>query len=107
MQPSERQAQVLAQLHALQSELTVEELAKRFGISSLSIRRDLEQLEADQLILHRWGTGWQTGSRTLREARHRRCAAVTGRRVSFRFNGRSSSGHNWRGEGGGIELTLL
>ena len=70
MQPSERQAQVLAQLHALQSELTVEELAKRFGISSLSIRRDLEQLEADQLILHRWRTG-----DSLDRERFEKCAA--------------------------------
>ena len=55
MKPNERQEQVLAQLHALQSELTVEELAKRFDVSSLTIRRDLDQLEADRLILRTHG----------------------------------------------------
>jgi len=55
MKPSERQEQVLAQLHALQSELTVEELATRFGVSFLTIRRDLDQLEADRLILRTHG----------------------------------------------------
>jgi hypothetical protein len=55
LKPGERQAQVLAQSHALQAERTVEELAKSFGIPSLINRRDLEQLEAGRLILHRWG----------------------------------------------------
>jgi DeoR family transcriptional regulator of aga operon/DeoR family fructose operon transcriptional repressor len=55
MKPKERQEQMLAQLHALQSELTVEELARKFAVSSLTIRRDLDQLEADRVILRTHG----------------------------------------------------
>jgi len=55
MKPKQRQEVILAQLHALQSELTVEDLAKRFAVSSLTIRRDLDQLEADRVILRTHG----------------------------------------------------
>jgi DeoR family transcriptional regulator of aga operon/DeoR family fructose operon transcriptional repressor len=55
MKPKQRQEQILAQLRALQSELTVEDLAKRFGVSSLTIRRDLDQLEVDRVILRTHG----------------------------------------------------
>jgi len=55
MKPKQRQEQILAQLYALQSELTVEELAKRFTVSSLTIRRDLDQLEVDRVILRTHG----------------------------------------------------
>jgi DeoR/GlpR family transcriptional regulator of sugar metabolism len=48
MKPRQRQEQMLAQLHALQSELTVEDLARKFAVSSLTVRRDLDQLEADR-----------------------------------------------------------
>jgi DeoR/GlpR family transcriptional regulator of sugar metabolism len=55
MKPKQRQEVILAQLHALQSELAVEDLAKRFAVSSLTIRRDLDQLEADRVILRTHG----------------------------------------------------
>ncbi len=55
MQPKQRQQQILAQLHALQSELSVEELAKKFGVSALTIRRDLDDLEGDKAILRTHG----------------------------------------------------
>ena len=55
MQPKQRQQQILAQLHALQSELSVEELAKRFDVGPLTIRRDLDQLEQDKAILRTHG----------------------------------------------------
>ena len=55
MKPKQRQERILAQLHALQSELTVEELAKEFAVSSLTIRRDLDELEADRVILRTHG----------------------------------------------------
>jgi DeoR/GlpR family transcriptional regulator of sugar metabolism len=45
MQPKQRQQQIIAQLHALQSELSVEKLAKKFAVSALTIRRDLDRLE--------------------------------------------------------------
>ena len=55
MKPKQRQERILAQLHALQSELAVEELAKQFAVSSLTIRRDLDELEADRVILRTHG----------------------------------------------------
>src|SRR5579872_2847105 len=55
MQPNQRQQQILAQLYALQSELSVEELAKRFEVGPLTIRRDLDRLEKDKTILRTHG----------------------------------------------------
>lgn len=55
MQPNERQRLILAQLHALQSELSVEDLAQKFGVSALTIRRDLDSLENDKAILRTHG----------------------------------------------------
>lgn len=55
MKPEQRQQQILAQLRALQSELSVEELAQKFEVSPLTIRRDLEQLETDGAILRTHG----------------------------------------------------
>ena len=55
MQPKQRQQQIIAQLHALQSELSVEKLAKKFAVSALTIRRDLDRLEGDKAILRTHG----------------------------------------------------
>jgi len=55
MKPKQRQEQILAELHALQSELAVEDLATKFNVSSLTIRRDLDELEADRVILRTHG----------------------------------------------------
>lgn len=55
MQPKQRQQQILAQLHALQSELSVDELAKRFDVGPLTIRRDLDRLEKEKAILRTHG----------------------------------------------------
>ena len=45
MKRQHREQQILAQLHALQSELSVEDLATKFQVSALTIRRDLEQVQ--------------------------------------------------------------
>jgi DeoR/GlpR family transcriptional regulator of sugar metabolism len=55
MKPLQRQQQILSQLRALQSELSVEELAKKFAVSELTIRRDLEQLDSEKAILRTHG----------------------------------------------------
>jgi DeoR/GlpR family transcriptional regulator of sugar metabolism len=55
MKPEQRQQQIMAHLRALQTELSVEELARKFEISALTIRRDLEQLEAEGAILRTHG----------------------------------------------------
>ena len=55
MRPRQREQQILAQLHALQSEVSVGELAKKFAVSPLTIRRDLDRLERDKAILRTHG----------------------------------------------------
>ncbi len=55
MKLKQRQQQILAQLYALQSELSVEWLAQKFAVSMLTIRRDLDQLETDRIILRTHG----------------------------------------------------
>jgi DeoR/GlpR family transcriptional regulator of sugar metabolism len=55
MKPEQRQPQIMAQLRALQGELSVDELAHKFQVSPLTIRRDLEQLEKDGAILRTHG----------------------------------------------------
>ena len=55
MKPEQRQQQIVAQLRALQTELSVEELAKKFDVSPLTIRHDLERLENDRTILRTHG----------------------------------------------------
>ncbi len=54
-QRTQRQQQILAQLRALQSELSVDELAKKFDVSGLTIRRDLEELERRQVVVRTYG----------------------------------------------------
>jgi len=72
MKPEQRQQQIVAQLRALQTELSVEELAKKFEVSPLTIRRDLEQLENDRAILRTHG-GCVLRA-TMESAYHRRVA---------------------------------
>ena len=50
-----RQEQILAQLYALQSEISVPELAQRFAVSHLTIRRDLDRLESENAIFRTHG----------------------------------------------------
>jgi len=72
MKPEQRQQQIMVQLRALQTELSVEELAKKFDISPLTIRRDLEQLENDRAILRTHGGCVLRG--TVESAYHRKVA---------------------------------
>lgn len=53
---NQRQQQILSQLRAWQSELSVEELARKFAVSEITIRRGLEQLESDRAILRTHGS---------------------------------------------------
>jgi DeoR/GlpR family transcriptional regulator of sugar metabolism len=55
MKPKRRQQQILSQLRALQSELSVEELAEKFAVSKLTIRRDLDHLEKERVVLRTHG----------------------------------------------------
>jgi DeoR/GlpR family transcriptional regulator of sugar metabolism len=55
MKPKRRQQQILSQLRALQSELSVEELAEKYAVSKLTIRRDLDHLEKERVVLRTHG----------------------------------------------------
>ena len=57
MKLKRRQQQILSQLRALQSELSVEELTEKFAVSKLTIRRDLDQLEKEKVVLRTHGGG--------------------------------------------------
>jgi DeoR/GlpR family transcriptional regulator of sugar metabolism len=72
MSPEERQEQIIAHLRAIQSELRVEKLASRFGVSALTIRRDLEQMESNRTILRTHGGCVLRGS--VESAYHRKVA---------------------------------
>jgi len=72
MKPEQRQQQIMAQLRALQAELSVEELAQKFAVSALTIRRDLERLEVDGAILRTHGGCVLRG--TVASAYHRKVA---------------------------------
>jgi DeoR/GlpR family transcriptional regulator of sugar metabolism len=72
MKPKQRHQQIIAQLRALQTELKVEDIAQRFVISPLTVRRDLEQLEAEGAILRTHG-GCVLRS-TVESVYHRRIA---------------------------------
>jgi len=72
MKPEQRQQQIMAQLRALQAELSVEELAQKFAVSALTIRRDLERLEVDGAILRTHGGCVLRG--TVESAYHRKVA---------------------------------
>ncbi len=50
-----RQERILSRLRALQGELTVEQLAETFSVSPLTIRRELDELEGDGMILRTHG----------------------------------------------------
>lgn len=55
MKPEERQKETLSFLRALQREITVEEIAERFGTSTLTVRRDLDTLVEAGLIIRTYG----------------------------------------------------
>jgi len=55
VKPHERQTQIVARLRALQREMPVEELAELYSTSALTIRRDLDRLIGEGLILRTHG----------------------------------------------------
>lgn len=55
MKPSLRQKEILTAMRAFQKELKVEELATLLKVSSLTIRRDLQQLERRRAIIRTHG----------------------------------------------------
>jgi DeoR family fructose operon transcriptional repressor len=67
-----RQERILSRLRAMQTELTVEQLAQTFGVSALTIRRELDQLERRGMIIRTHGGC--IGRTAVESAYHRRTA---------------------------------
>lgn len=55
MKPDRRQGEITAFLRAMQRELTVDELASHFDTSAITIRRDLDSLAEQGVILRTYG----------------------------------------------------
>ncbi|TVR72060.1 MAG: DeoR/GlpR transcriptional regulator [Spirochaetaceae bacterium] len=72
--PPERKDRILELLRALQKELSVEHLASEFSVSPLTIRRDLEALARDNLIIRTHG-GCMALGRTALETEYNRKVA--------------------------------
>jgi len=55
MKPKQRQQEIISRLRAVKKALSVEELSLTFGTSPLTIRRDLDALESEGVILRTMG----------------------------------------------------
>jgi DeoR/GlpR family transcriptional regulator of sugar metabolism len=74
MKPDQRQRQILDLLRILQNELKVEELAERFDVSPLTIRRDLDVLAEDKTIIRTHGGCIAVGRAALETEYHKKVA---------------------------------
>jgi DeoR/GlpR family transcriptional regulator of sugar metabolism len=55
MNPETRKTEILSLLRAMQTELKVEDLSRTLKVSALTIRRDLDDLAADSLVIRTHG----------------------------------------------------
>jgi len=74
MKPENRRSEILALLRAMQKELHVDELADMLRVSALTIRRDLEQLAAESLIIRTHGGCLAAGRAALETEYHAKVA---------------------------------
>lgn len=74
MKPEHRQKEIISLLRAMQTEVRVEELARRLGVSGLTIRRDLSELAGKGAIIRTHGGGIAPGRAALETGYHRKAA---------------------------------
>lgn len=72
MKPQTRQNRILSILRALQREVHVDELAEMMDVSSITIRRDLDQLAGDQSIIRTHGGCLFAGRTALENEYHKK-----------------------------------
>ena len=72
MKLEERRNRILAILRAMQREIRVEELAEMMDVSSLTIRRDLDQLSRDKTIIRTHGGCLSVGRAALETEYHKK-----------------------------------
>ena len=74
MKPEDRQDKILSLLRALRIELRDEDLAEMLAVSALTIRRDLQKLSRDRLILRTHGGCMAVGRAAFETEYHRKVA---------------------------------
>jgi DeoR/GlpR family transcriptional regulator of sugar metabolism len=74
MSPENRRAEIVAMLRAMQTELRVDSLSEMLKVSSLTIRRDLEILAGDSLIIRTHGGCLAAGRAALESEYHSKVA---------------------------------
>jgi DeoR/GlpR family transcriptional regulator of sugar metabolism len=74
LKPGKRQSEIVALLRAMQVELRVEELARMLGVSAITVRRDLEELARDSLIIRTHGGCLAAGRAALETEYHKKVA---------------------------------
>jgi len=74
MKPVGRQSEIVALLRAMQTELRVDDLARMLEVSPLTIRRDLEQLAVEGLIIRTHGGCIAAGRAALESEYHSKVA---------------------------------
>jgi DeoR family fructose operon transcriptional repressor len=74
MNPNGRKTEILSLLRAMQTELKVDDLARMLQVSALTIRRDLDDLAADALIIRTHGGCMAAGRAALESEYHAKVA---------------------------------
>jgi DeoR family fructose operon transcriptional repressor len=74
MKPGSRQAEITSVLRAMQTELRVDDLARMLEVSPLTVRRDLEQLAVEGLIIRTHGGCIAAGRAALESEYHSKVA---------------------------------
>jgi DeoR family transcriptional regulator, fructose operon transcriptional repressor len=74
LKPIERQQEIVSLLRAMQTELRVEDLARVLGVSALTIRRDLDLLAEEALLIRTHGGCIAAGRAALETEYHKKVA---------------------------------
>ncbi len=74
MNPARRRAEIVTLLRAMQTELRVDDLSRMLEVSALTIRRDLEVLAGDSLVIRTHGGCLAAGRAALETEYHAKVA---------------------------------
>jgi DeoR/GlpR family transcriptional regulator of sugar metabolism len=99
MKPQKRQNKILSILRAMQREVHVDELAEMMDVSSITIRRDLDQLASEQTIIRTHGGCLSVGRAALETEYHKK--------VRLNFNLKQAIGRSAAGLVSDGEILLL
>ena len=91
MKQGGRKSEIVSLLRALQTELRVDDLARMLEVSPLTVRRDLEQLAAEGLIIRTHGGCIAAGRAALESQYHSKVAHNFGLKQAV---GRAAAGRS-------------